>query len=283
MSNKTNLDLPWPARLLYGSTNAALFLAGLANLVVGTWAAFNESAAVAATSLTAGLVLLFASTIDRFESLKGLGIEAKTRQLDLKIELAEDALKRIRELTELSGTALIELRSQMGRWGSTPGVQEAQEFVDRVKRIMASAGSDEKTIAAALEPWGRMLCLDVAHAMIGPLRESIMARVPIEQLKLSNIQPSGEGNPDWVRCNEAMAHINDFLNRRLRDVHTLKLDDYPEKFIALFDEAPLLDTATRQPLRDNAARFMPGMRSLRDSRTLVDVDLWTATIEVARR
>ncbi|CAE6814036.1 hypothetical protein R69746_05750 [Paraburkholderia aspalathi] len=83
----------WLEQTLYWLTNWSLFAAGLFNLYVGTRSAFDIHVAGAATSLTAGLVLLFAATIDRFESLKGLGIEAKTRQLDQKISEADEALE----------------------------------------------------------------------------------------------------------------------------------------------------------------------------------------------
>ena len=79
-------NLPWQKSLLFGLTNWGLFAAWSVNLGVGTWSALHGGVALAATSLTAGLVLLFAATIDRFELLKGLGVEAKTRQLDQKIE-----------------------------------------------------------------------------------------------------------------------------------------------------------------------------------------------------
>lgn len=50
--------MPTMKTVFYGATNLVLFLAGVANLGVGTLAAFNEAATVATTSLTAGLVLL---------------------------------------------------------------------------------------------------------------------------------------------------------------------------------------------------------------------------------
>ena len=123
--SNSSLKLPWHKLLLYGLTNWGLFCAGGVNLAVGTWSAFNGQTAIAATSLTAGLVLLFAATIDRFESLKGLGIEAKTRQLDQKIEQADDALERLKELAELTGATFVDLSSKMGRWDSAPSSREA--------------------------------------------------------------------------------------------------------------------------------------------------------------
>jgi hypothetical protein len=57
-------ELAWHKHLLYGLTNWGLFSAGALNLAVGTWFALKGQVANAATSLTAGLVLLFAATID---------------------------------------------------------------------------------------------------------------------------------------------------------------------------------------------------------------------------
>lgn len=95
MAESTKIVTPRHRLVLYEFTNWILFVAGIVNLGVGTWFAAQGDAAIAATSLTAGLVLLFAATIDRFESLKGLGIEAKTRKLNEKIEQADEALYRL--------------------------------------------------------------------------------------------------------------------------------------------------------------------------------------------
>src|SRR6266480_7887150 len=102
MIGSAERTISWPQRVLYGLTNWGLLIAGLVNLGVGTLSALRGNVGIAATSLTAGLVLLFAATIDRFELLKGLGIEARTRKLDERIERADEALRRLRELAELT-------------------------------------------------------------------------------------------------------------------------------------------------------------------------------------
>lgn len=119
VSDGKNL-LPWYRQLLYGLTNWSLFAAGVVNLAVGTWHVAHSNTSIAATSLAAGLALLFAATIDRFESIKGLGIEAKTRKLDEKIEQADEALRKLRQLAEITGETLVDLHSKMGRWDSAP-------------------------------------------------------------------------------------------------------------------------------------------------------------------
>ena len=115
MNDASAAQIPLHKKILYGLTNWGLFIAGAINLGVGTWSAFSGNVAIAGTSLTAGLILLFAATIDRFESLKGLGVEAKTRQLDQKIEQTEVALRKVKELTELVAAPLMVMTSTIDR------------------------------------------------------------------------------------------------------------------------------------------------------------------------
>jgi hypothetical protein len=153
--------LPIHRKLLFILVDWAFFLVGLANLVIGTRAALNDSTGIAATSLAAGLILLFASTIERFESLKGLGIEAKTKQLDKKIIQADQALNGLRELTKITGAALIDLNCKMGRWDSAPSPRDLIEQAERVRQIMLSLNFDQNEIAKVLRPWAKTLCSDI--------------------------------------------------------------------------------------------------------------------------
>ena len=273
--------LPWSRRILYGLTNWALLAAGLANLAVGTWAAFNDSAAVAATSLTAGLVLLFAATIDRFESLKGLGIEAKTRQLDQKLGQADEALRRLREMTEITGAALIDLNSKMGRWDSAPGPRESIALANRVRQIMNSLGSDESVIASALKPWAKTLCYDMARLQTEDLQKLLIARTQALEAEHQKIrQPMQPDDPQFATLSARIRSISEFQVSRLKNMHHLELDDYPDKFMEVFVDVPQIEAAEVEPLRKAAAQFSAGMLSLRKNRTLTDPEVW---IEVLQR
>lgn len=278
MKNNSDAHPPWFARLLYGSTNVALFVAGVANLIAGTWAAFDGSATIAATSLTAGLVLLFAATIDRFESLKGLGIEAKTRQLDQKIDQADEALRRVREIGEMAGAALIELKSQVGRMGVVPGVRESIDSADKVRAILRRLGSSEETIAATLEPWARTLCFDVALKMSTTLRQLVQTQLDPLLHRRGILAMANPPDPGLAALSGEIQKTTDFL-QRLRVLHRLQLEEFPECLTALIEDAPLLDESVRASLRQQSAQFIPGMRSLRTSRTLSEIDLWTQMID----
>lgn len=169
----------------------------------GTWYAAQADAAIAATSLTAGLVLLFASTIDRFESLKGLGIEAKTRQLNEKIEQADESLRRLRQLAELTCTALVDLHSKMRRRDSAPTPREAVDLAERVRSIMQALGSEPHAIEIALRPWVRILCLELTYVLTAPLRELVQMKIQeLEKLQGTIPMPSDPENREFQKLNE---------------------------------------------------------------------------------
>jgi hypothetical protein len=265
---------------LYGSVNWILCAAGLANLVVGTFAAVNDSVATSATSLTAGLVLLFAGTIDRFESLKGLGIEAKTRQLDQKIVQADDALRRLREMAEITGAALLDINSKIGRWDSTPEPRDSIALANRVRQIMKSLGSDDVVIGTALKPWAKTLCFDMASVQIKELNKLLVSRSTELQTQRQNIpSPWQPDDPQLLKLNAQLSSISEFQNARLNNLYNIEIEDYPDKFMAIFDNVPQVEKSLVDTMKKSAARFSPGMQSLSQTRTLVDSELWIEVLQ----
>lgn len=93
-----------------GLVSFALTTAGITALGFGAYSLYQQNASTAVTGLGAGLLLLFGATIDRFELIKGLGIEAKTR-FEQKINEAEQLLKHIKELAASRGSSLIALHT----------------------------------------------------------------------------------------------------------------------------------------------------------------------------
>lgn len=279
MANLTPRDsAPRLRRLLYGLTNWGLFLAGIVNLGVGTWSALNSDAAIAATSLTAGLVLLFAATIDRFESLKGLGIEAKTRKLDEKIEQADEALRKLRRLAELTGGALIDMNSKMGRWGVVPRPRESLALAERVRTIMGALGSEPAAIAEALRPWARITCRDLVAAVTEPLNHLLREKVEELEQRRQHMRP---GDPDYsslaAQINAGSAYMNELLGK----VYLWELDDYPESFLALFENVPYLTDDELSPFREKAKSFAADMNTLKRSMSLQNAEAWMRELEKA--
>lgn len=272
--------VPWDRKILYVIANWALLLAGLANLTVGTVASVDNSATIAATSLTAGLVLLFAATIDRFELLKGLGMEAKTRQLNQAISEAKVTLHSVRELAELSGAAVLDMGARMGRIGTAPSTRELIELANRVRATLESIGSLDGVIAEALRPWARVLCYDMAGALTEELRERASERLNELKLKMRNGGKQGaEDAVDVASLPARIKALERFLQSGLGGLYQLRLEDYPEKFMRLFDEVPELERASVEPMREVASHYVRDMISLRDSCRLRDPERWIRKLE----
>jgi hypothetical protein len=283
MDKPVDITMPLHRRALYGLTNWGLFVAGMVNLVVGSVSAVHEHASIAATSLTAGLVLLFAATIDRFESLKGLGVEAKTRRLDQKIEQADDALRRLRDLTELTGTALVDLHSKMGRWDSAPSAREAYGLAQKVRSIMEGLGSVPRAVAIALRPWATTLCRDLMRTLVAPLEKAMTDQMrQFEQQRASIKQPIDPTNPDFVRLNAQVNEASQYLVDKLRKPMRLQLDDFPACLVRAFDDVPFLAAEIVNPIQENALRFTADMEILRETASLAHAEAWFSELELEK-
>ncbi|MDF3823082.1 hypothetical protein P3G55_24535 [Leptospira sp. 96542] len=132
----------------------ALALAGIVCLVVGVLSLWEGKDLVrAATGLGGGLLLLFAASIERFEVLKGLGIEARTRQLDAAIDQATATLEQLRELaTSFSGVALTELMSGHFAYGGAT-LKVRIELHDELLQTLKALGISARQIDTADQNW----------------------------------------------------------------------------------------------------------------------------------
>lgn len=148
-----------------GIVDAALTLAGLAALVAGVLALYRDSAPLAATGIAAGIALLFAATVSRFEFLKGFGIEAKVRRLDATIDKAEQALSQLQALTMLTSRTTIQLSSTVGRWGGLPDADQRNDLLEDFGKILQETGVTDSEIRAIKEPMIHACINDLIYGM----------------------------------------------------------------------------------------------------------------------
>ncbi len=260
--------------------NLIFTFVGVIQLGMSTYFVITGDVALATLTMTAGLIFLLAATIDRFESLKGLGIEAKTKQLDVKINEADEALNCLQEMIELSGFALIDLNSKMGRWDSAPSPSNSIAFANRVRELMNRTGLDKAVINKALEPWACTLCLDMGLNHVRRLQ----ALVSEEQKRLNhNLQqiptPIDPSNEQYKRLHDELRLIGQY-GQQLSGLFPLSLNDYPEKLLSVYENVPIIDSGKVGELRNDLMKFIPGMYELRNNKTLTDVDMWLNELSV---
>jgi len=270
---------PWHQRVLLVLTNLCLFVGGAAAITIGARAALRGDATIAGIAWGAGALMLLGATVERFETLKGLGIEAKTRQIDEKLAEADDALERIRELSELTGANLIFLHSKVGRWDG-PTAAEAYAVAQEVKANLTQAGSSEDKIRSALDPWVKVTCGDILSSHARELERLLQRRTPNLALQRSAALASSNGqeNPDSLLLRDQLDEAAAFV-RRLNAVASIDLRSLPDAFLKLYDEAPLVEQVEAAQLRAAALEWMPIVTQIRDDLEIPDPQRRCAEID----
>lgn len=167
-----------PAKI--GETNfrftivsVSLGVAGVVTLGVGLVRALQGDATSAVALLGAGLVLLMASIIDRFDSPKGLGMEAKLRELDQTIGQAEIVLKQLRGVTELTGKGLLDLYLQTGHVNNVTTTADLLGLMQRIKASLVDVGSSPEKIRHVLEPSAERIVGLLAMVLLQPVFDEL--------------------------------------------------------------------------------------------------------------
>ncbi|SBP86583.1 hypothetical protein [Thiomonas delicata] len=213
--------------VFYGAISGILTVAGSVVTLEGVRLTIAGHVDDGVKALAAGLVLLLAASVDRFESLKGLSMEVKMRKT---IDEAEVLIERLRGLSALTGKTLVSLGARVGRWDSALSPRESYALACEVRQTLEDAGVDQAAIRSAITPWAHVMLFDLAglatNAIHGELNELLKHRMP-----------------SAARDDEERARLTQALE--LRD--TLRINCQPGDPLTTFP----------QRLRSNLERAMP--------------------------
>lgn len=220
--------------------NWTLLVGGLLNLAAGTWRMLIGDATLGAAGLTAGLVLLLAATIERFELVKGLGVEAKTRLLTAKIDEAEVILAQMKRLAEMSSETLILLAARAGRIGGATPPEEAHRLSRTVKQVLEAAGSPPDAIRNVLTPWACYAARDIAVDALQLYQRRVQETANSLQGKVNAFKKPIAAT-DLEGFNAAVAdrqRMSTYAGTLLDGVMEWPLIEYPKRLRAIADQAP---------------------------------------------
>lgn len=247
---------------------AALTIAGLAALGIGTYWLYQENTSAGLAGLGAGLMLLFAATIDRFELIKGLGMEARTR-FNQKINEAEQLLEHIRELAASTGSSLIDLHTAAAAADGTPQhrITKTYDKVQAAKSLMLKTGSDDAAIREAAAPW----LIATAHDIWGHFAEPIYREVrkiegtlQIEKLKDPN---------NSKLYTEKLQAIQNFLHADSAPMSLSNVSDYLRR-LDLMRNPPEVDIVYRAKLQPHISKAIEELAHLNEKLEFRDRSYW---------
>lgn len=247
---------------LVALVNWILAAAGLGNLAAGTVYMAFGNATVGAAGVAAGLVLLLAATIDRFESLKGLGMEAKTRELRKTIDEADAVVARMKRLAEVTGASLISLHAGTGRMGGATPPRRGYEISRSVREILEGVGASPRAVRDALEPWAEYAALDVTRDILRGYEKLVEPVVQARQEVVGAYpKPINAGDPRYQTAIEEWRAANAYASSLIRGTRL----QAPEALAAL-----LRDTVSHAPdfVPAEALQFLKA-----------EVDIWASELD----
>jgi len=269
----------WPRLRAIGvfAVNLGLLAAGLFSLGLGCFQAFLGNQSMATTCLGAGLILLLASSIDRFEMLKGFGIEAKTRALSRVLSEADSALIELKLLAEITGRSIVALTSGAGRVGSAPTIRSNAATIDEVRTTLQRVKTDPAKIREILQPWVRITLFDASRHLTTKIRSAltvVQTNATAEALTI----PSPRSPEDQIRYDTLIAKAQaaaTFNQNRVGEPGTWPTDSYEERFGRIIVDMPI-DEDARAALRNELAEWGPRFTYLHVEQQLRDPEAWFA-------
>lgn len=236
---------------LHTATNILFFITGAVCCIAGIYYIWHENIAALIAIMPIGLLFLLAATLDRFESLKGLGVEAKTRVLDKKINEAEETLQRLKQLAELSGASLIELMSRVGRTATPPAPHFSHSLARKIRDNLQAVNADNATILSALKPWVANNISDLRwHLLKSTLEELQKAYDISNRNRLFERHPKldiGHDPEANKKCELIETHI-----KTLDPCESWPYDEVITMIIDFISKAPLIDETLKKKAIETA-------------------------------
>lgn len=257
-------------------TDVALFLIGLMCLILGAVSLWRGDPTSATAGLAAGLVLLMASSMERFEVLKGLGVEARIRKLDGAINQATATLEQLRELAEMSGESLVLLNSKIGRYDSAPPAQKSYEIVQRVRRNLISVGSSEDIVRRTLAPWVFVTTFDLVQSLLTEILHPWQLLLQKWDQKIKAYpQPIMAGDSEFQALIDQRKHLGSFQSHHVgAGVHEWQPGTHSQRLQIIVENLPLEEERDRQKLKELIAPWLPRLDYLTANYDLSDKEEW---------
>ncbi|WP_051001776.1 hypothetical protein [Herbaspirillum sp. YR522] len=243
-----------------------LTVAGLIALIAGLLSIFRDNAALTASCIGAGIILLFASTLHRFELLKGFGIEAKIRKLDDTIDKAQIALDKLRDVTELTLSTLVSLRT--GDYEQIRSLTESAKLSEAIRSTLQGLQTDGPTIRRILWPWVTFEVRSLAGATPAMWSDIVISRRESESDRMKDL-PDGE---ERQRLSTMLQESQEFSRDYIRIFSTCA----PDKTLTAIDhsisEHPLMTESDKRTAMDRCSNLKNEIRFLLEHQKFRDIE-----------
>lgn len=270
---------------LQAAANAALAIAGTLILGVGTVRFFIGQTADAAAAVGAGLALLLASTIDRFELFKGLGVELKTRELKKTIEVAQETLTQLNKVTDFAARSTMRAAVEDDSYKH----EELYRLTRDVRQLLTANGASEDEIRAVLTPWVRRVIGQITRSLAGSFLSDLMrARAQIFAARFPGQPHEAYQNDPLNRAFIVHSPADRFAaSKGLTGEQVIaqlqELENHPLPEALTQSERKLLEEQVFAKLRASNLLWSSRIRQLEATQEFSDEDFWLRALNGGAR
>lgn len=270
-SRQSESKQPWPMLLM----NAALGVLGFVAILTGLFNLIAGDATLAVAGVGCGVVLILIATVHRFEVIKGIGIEAKTRDLRREIDNADEILKQIKEIAVGVTPALLSVAAGTGRFDSVQPAELVYRLARLSDRVLTSAGEGRAAVRAALDPWSQRAAMDVTRDIAKLLKDD--ARRVQKELRAildSWAKPIQAGDAGHQQVVDQMRELSPWLDLG-KQAHEWSPERCAIELRKVADNLPaFFDDAVAAEFRRQVDCWAPEMEHLAEHHDFKDPSIW---------
>jgi hypothetical protein len=253
-----------------------LALMGLLCLALGIVVALGDRLPAAGVFFTAGLLLCMFSSLSRFESVKGLGIEAKMADLNNKLNEADQLLKHIRDSVGLMADVSFQSMALTGFWDRAFPKQQALVLADAFRQQLRELGENDEEINRRMAPWHESNIRD----LVRPIYKEINDFVDIQRQKLSEEmrelkKPISDIDPEYVRLNGLLSKNAEF-GQELHERWLNRVNDFG-RAETLIESAPCGTPEEKRKLIKRVILSIEDVRHYVENKDFRDRHRWLAS------
>jgi hypothetical protein len=176
---------------------AALF--SILGLGDGFYLLWHNQTTNASLAFTVGILLLLFSQFERFEFVKGFGIEAKIHQLDDKIQEADKINAALKSITGTLSQLAFELMSRIGRLNGPIERKESLEIENALIKQMRDAEITDEEIDRVVRPVRAIVSFDILRPAVNEAEERLLTwEKSISERSGKIRQPIDMSDPDYL-------------------------------------------------------------------------------------
>ena len=254
-----------------------LWLVGAVCLVAAVGMTLTDHVPAGTLLFGAGILLCLVSTLSRFEFIKGLGIEAKTRALDAKLDQADVLLEQIRDISAVTAKMAFQFMARIGHWDSHLSKDEMLTLSDTLIKQLNSVAVSSVIIEDCMQPVHNLNL----QTLVRPVLEAIDKHLQLKQQdakeRMQKVSPQfGLADAGYQKLRSDFDVVSSFVGRlhgawHKEPVELLGQVEY------LINDMPFSDPAEKETLLHELSESIKDARHYQFHRKFRDREKWLST------